>query len=127
MTDNSKHLLAYKKKEREEKIEAVNKVISYLLYNSEEINVNLVAKKANVSRTFIYNNPELRLSIQDNKASSKIRADKKKVNQGRARSQESQMVIISTLKRRIKDLQKELELSKKDNSKLRAYISQYED
>ena len=58
MTDNSKHLIAHKKNESEKKIEAVRDTVSYMLYASEEINLNKVAKKARVSRTFIYSNKE---------------------------------------------------------------------
>ena len=51
MTDNSKHLIAHKKNESEKKIEAVRDTVSYMLYASEEINLNKVAKKVVSKKT----------------------------------------------------------------------------
>jgi len=127
MTNNSKHLIKYKKAESLNKSKAVKEAISYLLYCSEEINVNKVARKAQVSRTFIYENPELRTLIENSKNPSKLKAEKKRISSGRARSDESKMAIISNLKRSLKDANNQIEKLKLENAKLRSYISSIED
>lgn len=127
MTNNSKHLIKYKKSESLKKSKAVKEAISYLLYCSEEINVNKVARKAQVSRTFIYENPELRTLIESSKDASKLKAEKKRISSGRARSDESKMAIISNLKRSLKDANNQIVRLKTENTKLRSYISKIED
>lgn len=127
MTDNSKYLIAHKKAEAEKKIEAVRNAVSYMLYNSEEVNLNKVARKALVSRTFIYSNKDLKELIDNSKEPSKAKAERKRISSGQARSDESKTVIINNLKRRVNELSKELDRVKNDNSKLRSYISNIED
>ncbi|WP_283786469.1 DUF6262 family protein [Bermanella sp. WJH001] len=127
MTDNSKHLIAHKKNESVKKIEAVREAVSYMLYSSEEINLNKVAKKARVSRTFIYSNKELRELIDSSREPSKVKAERKRISSGQARSDESKLAIINNLKRRLSELTKELDRVKSDNAKLRSYISEIED
>ena len=124
MTNNSKHLIKYKKAESLNKSKAVKEAISYLLYCSEEINVNKVARKAQVSRTLsiIYSS-----SIENSKNPSKLKAEKKRISSGRARSDESKMAIISNLKRSLKDANNQIEKLKLENAKLRSYISSIED
>lgn len=127
MTNNSKHLIKYKKSESLKKFKSVKEAISYLLYCSEEININKVARKAQVSRTFIYENPELRTLIESSKDASKLKAEKKRISSGRARSDESKMAIISNLKRSLKDANNQIITLKTENAKLRSYISKIED
>ncbi len=124
MTDNSKHLIAHKKAETEKKIEAVREVVSYMLYASEEINLNKVARKALVSRTFIYSNEGLKELIDNSKGPSKAKAERKRISSGQARSEDSKTVIIKTLKRRVTEIETELGRVKKENTKLRAYIEE---
>ena len=126
MTDNSKHLIAHKKAETEKKIEAVRDAVSFMLYASEEINLNKVARKAQVSRTFIYSNESLKELVDNSKQPSKAKAERKRISSGQARSEESKILIINNLKRRLADLTKELDRSKKENSKLRSYIEEIE-
>lgn len=126
MTDNSKHLIAHKKAEAEKKVEAVRNAVSYMLYNSEEVNLNKVARKALVSRTFIYSNKDLKELIDNSKEPSKAKAERKRISSGQARSDESKTVIINNLKRRVSELSKDLDRVKNDNSKLRAYIEEIE-
>tara|TARA_B100001109_G_C18814067_1_gene451152 strand:+ start:775 stop:1158 length:384 start_codon:yes stop_codon:yes gene_type:complete len=127
MPDNSKHLIAHKKNESMKKIEAVREAVSYMLYSSEEINLNKVAKKAQVSRTFIYSNKELRELIDSSREPSKAKAERKRISNGQARSDESKLAIINNLKRRLSEVTKELECVKSENAKLRSYISEIED
>lgn len=126
MTDNSKHLIEHKRAESAQKAEAVKEAIRYMLYSSEVITLNKVARKANVSRTFIYSNAELREVIESSKAPSVIKAEKKRITSGLARSEESKVEIIRTLKARIKNLVSEIEGLKQDNMKLRSYIESIE-
>ncbi len=127
MTDNSKHLIAHKKAETDKKIEAVRDAVSYMLYASEEVNLNKVARKAQVSRTFIYSNESLKELIDSSRQPSKAKAERKRISSGQARSEDSKTVIISTLKRRIVEITADLDRVKNENSKLRAYIEKIDD
>jgi len=127
MTDNSKHLIAHKKAETEKKIEAVKNAVAFMLYASEEINLNKVARKAQVSRTFIYSNETLKELVNESKQPSKLKAERKRISSGQARTEESKAMIISNFKRRISELTKELSQAKADNAKLRSYIEKIDE
>ena len=127
MTNNSKHLIAYNKKAKEQKITSVEEAVSFCLYNNEEISINKIAKKAQVSRSFIYNQKALKELMEEVIPTSKVRAAKNKITSGQARSLESKMAIISNLKRSLKDANNQIEKLKSENAKLRSYISSIED
>ena len=127
MTDNSKHLILHNQESTNKKIKAVKEAVAFCLYNGEEINFNRIAKKAQVSRSFVYNKVELRNLIEESKPISKIRAERKRVASGQARSEESKREVIRTLKRQLSEKAKEIELLKSDNMKLRSYIEELED
>lgn len=65
--------------------------------------------------------------MEESIPTSRVRAEKNKISTGQARSLESKMAIINTLRRSLRDATKEIEYLKKENSKLRSYISMIED
>lgn len=127
MTNNSKYLISYNKKAKEEKIKAVKEAVSYCLYNNEVISINKIAKKAQVSRSFIYDQKALKDLMIEVIPTSKVRAAKNKITSGQARSIESKMAIINNLKRSLKDAHNQIDKLKTENAKLRSYISKIED
>jgi hypothetical protein len=127
MVDNSKHLIEHQKQELIKKEKAVEEAIKFLMYDNQTININKVSKKAQVSRTFIYNNEKLRGLVEAAKPPSIARAQKHRITIGQARSEESKILIINNLKKRIKDLELEVKTLKSQNDTLRAYIASIEE
>lgn len=63
--DNSPHLIAAAKKRSEESVERVHAAIRELHRSGEPVNISKVARRANVSRTFLHSHPDLMTTVRD--------------------------------------------------------------
>lgn len=115
-------LTLFREKRSQAKIEHVKKVIQHSLEYSEEINVNLIAKKSGVSRWFIYSNAELRAIIDGLRDVSLAKSRKKIEQKKTTASYASSLSKIKTLQSQCLALRKEIEQLMRENKSLKEYI-----
>jgi hypothetical protein len=85
--------------------EAVERTIARLSVQGKEINFNNVAKEANVAKSWLYNNTDIRTQIETLRSQqNEVGRIVKRKPKNNAKSEES---LIKTLKERIKELEKE--------------------
>jgi hypothetical protein len=61
---NTEAVVAYSKKKKEDTIEKVEQAIKQLIKKNERINFNTVTTAKGVSKSYLYNQPELRERIE---------------------------------------------------------------
>lgn len=115
-------LALFRAKRSQTKVEHVKKVIQHSLEYSEEINVNLIAKKSGVSRWFIYSNSELRNMVDGLRDVSIVKSRKKIEQQKATASYASTLAKMKTLQAQCLSLRKELESLKFENKALKEHI-----
>lgn len=95
----------------------VEKTISEMALQNEKINFNTVSKKANVSKSWLYKEKDIRERIEllRNQQITKVSNPPKKRNR-------SEEILIKSLKSRIKDLEQENKKLKKQLEKAYANI-----
>ncbi|MFL0809215.1 MAG: hypothetical protein K6L76_02255 [Agarilytica sp.] len=120
MNKNIEGLKKHQISRSSEKREAVLKAISELQSLNREINFVTVAKKAGVSRKYIYSQPDLDKLVRSEKPSS-IQRERNKVVSLNASSQ-GQANKIRALSDKCKSLQNENKELKKEVKLLQAYI-----
>jgi len=103
------------KEKTEIKKQQVIKTINKMVENKEKITFYSVYQKAGVSKSFVYNNTEIRELIE------KFRNVPVKVKQ----SKDAKDVIIESQKRKIRELEKELKNYQKDELWERKYDDLY--
>ncbi len=93
----------------------VEKVISKMSLEGKTINFNTVSKEANVSKSWLYKVNDVRTRIESlrNQQQKKLKNGKKATKNNR-----SEDTLIRTLKDRIKDLEEEKRILKKQIEKL---------
>lgn len=122
MTDNLKGLVKYRKTRSEEKKNRVKKVVKELFDLNEMVNVNAVAKKATVSRQYLYAHKNLLALIKKTKGPSIVRNHKKVANlKASEKSNDAQLRLI---KERHKKLLKENKNLKEEICILQTYIEE---
>ncbi|WP_426980267.1 DUF6262 family protein [Bacillus pseudomycoides] len=84
--------------------EGVDKAISKLSLEGKVINFNTVAKEANVSKSWLYKEQDIRKRIESLRKQQHSHLGARPVTQKSSRSEE---VLIKTLKMRIKELEGE--------------------
>lgn len=94
------------KEKSEEKKQKVIDTINKMIENEEKITFYSVYQKAGVSKSFVYNNEEIRDVIEHHRKNPT-----KKVQ-----SKDAKDVIIESQKRKIKELEKEVKALQKDES-----------
>ncbi len=120
MTDNLKGLIKYREARSEEKKSRVKSVIKELFDFNEMVNVNAVAKKAAVSRQYLYSHKDLLSLIKETKGPSIVRNHKKAANlKASEKSNDAQLRLI---KERHKKLLKENKNLKEEICILQTYI-----
>jgi predicted nuclease with TOPRIM domain len=102
---NTEAVIAYAKRKKVETAGKVEQVIRQLIKQNERINFNTVSIAAGVSKSYLYNNPEIRNRIealrkQQHEVPSLIKT-KKKMND------ENKDSLIQVFKERIQELEKE--------------------
>lgn len=113
---NTEAVVALAHKKSEETLKKVDQAIRLLIKNKERINFNTVATTAQVSKSFLYNNKQVRERIEF------LRNQQEQVKSPKAikrnMSNESKDATIEILRERIKKLEAENKRLKEDNKRL---------
>ena len=120
MNNKLKGLTQYREKRSEEKRDNVKKATRELFDLNELVNVNSVARRANVSRRYLYNHDDLMNLIKNMKGPSLAR-NQKKVSNFKA-SEKSNVAQLRLIKIQYQKLLKENKDLKGEVRTLQAYI-----
>lgn len=105
MNDNTKGLKEYAKQRSQMALDKVDKAIRELSLTEQKINFNSVSQLSGVSKTFLYNNKEVKARIEE----LRDRQVSKAINQ-RAKydkTSKSKDIIIMAKDKKIKELEEE--------------------
>lgn len=105
------------KEKTEEKKQIVINTINEMIANGEKITFYSVFQKAGVSKSFVYNNKEIREVIEKHRKSPSKKTQTK----------DAKDVIIESQKRKIKELEKEIKQLQKDELWKVKYEKLYEE
>ncbi|WP_099355408.1 DUF6262 family protein [Fredinandcohnia onubensis] len=107
---NTEAVIAFAKKKKEETAEKVEQAIKQLIKQNEKINFNTVTTAAGVSKSYLYNHPELRKRIeilrQQQREMPPSKVTKKSMND------ENKDSLIEVFRERIRELEKENKILK---------------
>ena len=105
MADNTKGLKEYAKKRSQMALEKVDKAIRELSLTEQKINFNSVSQLSGVSKTFLYNNQEIKKRIEElrDKQVSKTINQRAKYD----KTSKSKDIIIMAKDKKIKELEEE--------------------
>lgn len=105
MADNTKGLKEYAKQRSQMALEKVDKAIRELSLTEQKINFNSVSQLSGVSKTFLYNNKEIKKRIEElrDKQVSKTINQRAKYD----KTSKSKDIIIMAKDKKIKDLEEE--------------------
>ena len=105
MADNTKGLKEYALKRSQMALEKVDKAIRELSLTEQKINFNSVSQLSGVSKTFLYNNQEIKKRIEElrDKQVSKIINQRAKYD----KTSKSKDIIIMAKDKKIKELEEE--------------------
>ena len=120
MVDNTKHLEVSWKNRSNDAKEKASKAIDELKMKKEPINFSSVHKKSGVSKHFLYENPEIRSAIEDNRKREKIR--NAIYHEKYDKTSKSKDVIIQTKDKYIANLEVDNQQLRKELNKLRALL-----
>ncbi|GAA0504322.1 hypothetical protein GCM10008986_34820 [Salinibacillus aidingensis] len=101
---NTSKIVSMAKEKTEEKKQMVIETINKMIECDEKITFYSVYQKAGVSKSFVYNNEEIREVIEQHRKSSIKKTQTK----------DAKDVIIESQKRKIKELEKEIKQYQKD-------------
>lgn len=105
MADNTKGLKEYAKQRSQMALDKVDKAIRELSLTEQKINFNSVSQLSGVSKTFLYNNEEVKKRIEDlrDKQVSKTINQRAKYD----KTSKSKDIIIMAKDKKIKELEEE--------------------
>lgn len=105
MADNTKGLKEYAKQRSQMALDKVDKAIRELSLTEQKINFNSVSQLSGVSKTFLYNNEEIKKRIEDlrDKQVSKTINQRAKYD----KTSKSKDIIIMAKDKKIKELEEE--------------------
>ena len=105
MTDNTKGLKEYAKQRSQMALEKVDKAIRELSLTEQKINFNSVSQLSGVSKTFLYNNQEIKKRIEElrDKQVSKTINQRAKYD----KTSKAKDIIIMAKDKKIKELEEE--------------------
>lgn len=105
MADNTKGLKEYAKKRSQMALEKVDKAIRELSLTEQKINFNSVSQLSGVSKTFLYNNQEIKKRIEElrDKQVSKTINQRAKYD----KTSKAKDIIIMAKDKKIKELEEE--------------------
>ncbi len=110
---NTTGLATHANLRKEQKRKGVEDSITALLREQKPVNFNTVAKAANVSKAYLYSQPDLRERIEALRQQSVEQAVRERVTHSTGKTEASRDLVILAKDRRIKELEAE-------NRKLRA-------
>ncbi|MDC3412881.1 DUF6262 family protein [Aquibacillus sp. 3ASR75-11] len=102
---NTEAVVAFAKKKKEETAEKVEQAIKQLIKQNERINFNTVTSAAGVSKSYLYNQPELRKRIESLRQKQNKVASPKNIKKNM--NDENQDSLIQVFRERIRELEKE--------------------
>lgn len=102
---NTEGILKHAKLKTEKTIQKVEEAIKKMIKKQMKINFNSVSEESGVSKAFLYRNTELRDQIETLRKQQEGSPSIKQVK--RNMSDASKDVIIASLRKRVKDLEKE--------------------
>lgn len=105
MAGNTKGLKRYAKEKSKITLEKVDKAIRELSLNGEKINFNSVAIASGVSKTFLYNNEEVKKRIEDLRQQQVSREMNQRAKYDK--TSKSKDIIIMAKDKKIKELEEE--------------------
>lgn len=105
MADHTKGLKEYAKQKTQTTLEKVDKAIRELSLTEQKINFNSVSQLSGVSKTFLYNNEEVKKRIEGlrQKQTSKVMNQRAKYD----KTAKSKDIIIMAKDKKIKELEEE--------------------
>ncbi|MCC0785170.1 transposase, partial [Clostridioides sp. ES-S-0108-01] len=105
MADNTKGLKEYAKQRSQMALDKVDKAIRELSLTEQKINFNSVSQLSGVSKTFLYNNQEIKKRIEElrDKQVSKTINQRAKYD----KTSKSKDIIIMAKDKKIKELEEE--------------------
>jgi hypothetical protein len=111
--NNSHKLIQHAQKKSEEAYKKVDEAIKKILKEKKQINFNVVAETASVSKPFLYNSKEIRERIEALRNQQSKVTNPKSVKQNM--SDESKDAMIELLRNKIKHLEAENKKIKLEN------------
>lgn len=108
------------KKRREEALNLANDAIEQLLLHKEAVNFNSVHVKSGLSKSYLYQTPEIRMKIEE--CRKKEKATKVAWHDKYDKTSKSKDVIIAAKDKRITKLEEENEKLKKEIANLMALL-----
>jgi hypothetical protein len=120
MVDKTEGLKIYAEEKTRRTLEKVDNAIRNISLRNEQINFNSVAKESTVSKSFLYNNPDIRERIEG----LRRQQVNKEINQ-RARTEKSSKakdIMIMAKDKRIKELENENKRLKEQLETLRGKL-----
>ena len=105
MAGNTKGLNEYAKQKTQLTLEKVDKAIRELSLGEQKINFNSICNLSGVSKTFLYNNSEIKIRIEElrDKQTEKVVKQRLKYD----KTDKSKDIIIMAKDKKIKELQEE--------------------
>lgn len=120
---NTEAVVAYAKKKKEETVEKVEQAIKQLVQQNEKINFNTVTMAAGVSKSYLYNQTELRERIETLRQQQSEVTSPKKIKKNM--SLENKDSLIQVFRERIRELEKENKQLKEEIKRVNGKL--YED
>lgn len=114
---NTSKIVSMAKEKTEEKKQKVINTINEMIANGEKVTFYSVYQKAGVSKSFVYNNKEIREVIEQHR----------KLPIKKAQTKDAKDVIIESQKRKIRELEKEIKQLQKDELWKSKYERLYEE
>ena len=105
MADNTKGLKEYAKQRSQMALEKVDKAIRELSLTEQKINFNSVAQLSGVSKTFLYNNQEIKKRIEELRDKQVNRTINQRAKYDK--TSKSKDIIIMAKDKKIKELEEE--------------------
>lgn len=117
---NTDAMIALARQKREETVKKVEQAIKRLIKQNERINFNIVAATAGVSKSYLYNHPDLRERIETlRKQQMQVKSPKAAK---RNMTDESKDALMEVLRERIKELDNENKRLKEENKRLQGKL-----
>lgn len=105
MVDNTKGLKEYAKQRSQMALDKVDKAIRELSLTEQKINFNSVAQLSGVSKTFLYNNQEIKKRIEELRDKQVSRTINQRAKYDK--TSKSKDIIIMAKDKKIKELEEE--------------------
>jgi hypothetical protein len=102
---NTVAVVAFARKKKEETAEKVEQAIKQLIKQNDRINFNTIATTAEVSKSYLYNQPDLRRRIESLRQQQRGATSPKSLK--RNMSDESKEALLEVVRERIRELEKE--------------------